>query len=278
MRALFPLLLSAGLALASLTAQAKTYTYDLRNITSGGPPVYPGLDLNGATAAVLNIYRAPGNPQVELRSLEISFPMAGKLRTGVFKQLDGQRYRALVGGAWVFKEVIVELDTPSGWVPGTQLHARVLVTDQVSFLNPEVQNQGVTLAHLQGELRDITYSPTIDSVSTLLDTKRVTLNLRDRLSAPLPGSTFVPLPREPSFVLDTLWMGRGQKLLYVPAFVPWMDMERIEPIGLVLEGPAADPQLRIRIRDLGIGLGQEVLLPGQPLRQLLQQQFGPAAP
>ncbi len=280
MKRLHTLRILSGCVLLSLSGAlaAKTYTYDLLNPMGHTMEFeFPGLDVRGVKSAVITINRTSQNPEVELRALEVTYLNAAKLRTGVFKKVGPGRYRALVDGPWVFKQVIVEVDTDDSFTPSRHFNARLFVTNQVSLTNPESANQGVPFAGVVGQLRDVTYSPNSDSQSTTLDGKRVTLNLRDRLSAPsptnLPGM-FPPLD-QPSFVIDTLWLGRGQKLLYLPAPVTWQDLERFEPIGLVLEGPTTDPLVRVRVRD---AQGIEMLLPGQPLRMLLNTAFGPIAP
>ena len=65
--------------------------------------MYPGLDLNRAKSAILTVNRNPGETP-EIRSLEITFPNAGKFRTGVFKRLEDGRYRAIVSNAWYLKK------------------------------------------------------------------------------------------------------------------------------------------------------------------------------
>lgn len=247
--------------LASI-AQAKTYTYELANLNSGpGPVNYPGLDLNQAKSAVLTVNRNAGQLP-EIRSLEITFPNAGKLRTGAFKRLDNGHYRALVSGAWVFKEVIVQFEGNPDILTNGPAFISISVSETTSNLNPEALNQGSMLANVHGIVRDITSMSTVDTAAILLDGKRLSLNLKDRL-----GTS--PTDGQQGFILDATWMGRGQKFVYLPAPVGPNESDRIDPIGIVLEGPSSDPTVSIRFKDNG----NEQMSPPIPLRHLTQQYF-----
>ncbi|HMW73328.1 MAG TPA: hypothetical protein PKD17_15975, partial [Cellvibrionaceae bacterium] len=163
------------------TAHAKTYTYELTNLNSSNSQIiYPGLDLNGAKSATFTVNRN-GNELPEIRSFEITFPNAGKLRTGAFKRLEDGRYRALVSGAWVFKEVIIQLDGNSDFVTNSFAHIQIFVSETTSNLNPEALNQGPILATAGGVVRETTNLVTVDSTAIMIDGKRLSLNLKDRL-------------------------------------------------------------------------------------------------
>ncbi|MEY4589480.1 MAG: hypothetical protein RL497_1556 [Pseudomonadota bacterium] len=251
------------MGLASM-GQAKTYVYDLANVNSfPGPVNYPGLDLFGAKSVVMTVNRTANNPEPEIRAMEITFPNAAKLRVGGFKRVDGNRYRALVGGAWVFKEVIVQLEGNPDLQVNTPAHISIMVSEQTSNLNPEALNQGTPLANVDGIVRDITALTTMDTAAATIDGKRVSLSLKDRLGVSSTNSG------AQGFIVDTLWLGRGQRLMYVPAPFGPFDWDRIEPVGLVLEGASSDPMLRVRFRDGAA----EVLTPPMPLRTLLQATF-----
>lgn len=243
-------------------AHAKTYTYELTNLNSSNGQVnYPGLDLNSAKSATFTVNRI-GNELPEIRSLEISFPNAGKLRTGAFKRLDNGSYRALVSGAWVFKEVIVQLDGNPDFLTNSNAHIQIFVSETTSSLNPEALNQGSTLAVAAGIVRETTSMVTVDSAAIIMDGKRLSLSLKDRLGLSQTDG-------QQGFILDTLWMGRGQKLIYVPGPIGPSEWDRIDPIGIVLEGPNTDPTIHIRYKDNG----NELTSPPLPLRALLQQNF-----
>lgn len=248
-------------SLASI-AQAKTYTYDLANVMSApGPVMYPGLDLNRVKSAILTVNRNPGETP-EIRSLEITFPNAGKLRTGVFKRLDDGRYRAIVSNAWVFKEIIVQLEGNPELFTNSPAFISVLVSETTSNLNPEAMNQGSRLFDVQGIVRDITNMATVDTAAIMLDGKRLSLNLKDRLGVSATNG-------QQGFILDAQWMGRGQKLIYIPGPFGPNEWDRIDPIAIVLEGPTTDPTIHVRFKDNG----NEQMSPAIPLRVIMQENF-----
>lgn len=248
-------------SLASI-AHAKTYTYDLANVMSApGPVMYPGLDLNRAKSAILTVNRNPGETP-EIRSLEITFPNAGKFRTGVFKRLEDGRYRAIVSNAWVFKEVIVQLEGNPELFANSPAFISVLVSETTSNLNPEAMNQGSRLFDVQGIVRDITNMATVDTAAVMLDGKRVSLNLKDRVGVSATDG-------QQGFILDTQWMGRGQKLIYIPAPFGPSEWDRLDPIGIILEGSTTDPTIQVRFKDNG----SEQKSPPILLRALMQQNF-----
>lgn len=244
------------------TVHAKTYTYELTNLTSSNGQVnYPGLDLNSAKSATFTVNRT-GNELPEIRSFEITFPNAGKLRTGAFKRLEDGRYRALVSGAWVFKEVIVQLDGNPDFLANSFTHIQIFVSETTSNLNPEALNQGSVLAMAGGVVRETTNLVTMDNTAIMIDGKRLSLSLKDRLGISATDG-------QQGFIIDALWMGRGQKLIYVPGPLGPNEWDRIDPIGIVLDGPTTDPVLQVRFKDNG----SEQISPPIPLRALLQQSF-----
>lgn len=253
---------------ASALAQAKTYVYDIEAFSQRpGAPLYPGLDLSNIKSATFTVNRNYGTAP-ELRSLEITFANAGKLRATNFKRLDDGRYRTLVSGAWVFKEVIVEVDANPEFEINQIVNIQIFVSETTSNLNPEALNQGQPLAGTFGPLRDVTVLSTVDTAAATMDGKRVNLNLKDRLGRSLNGSNS-PFVSKEGFIIDTLWMGKGQKLIYIPG-PDQSEWERIEVIGLTLEGPAADPMVRVRYKE---GMGAEISTAPIPLRFLLQNYF-----
>ena len=64
-------------------------------------------------------------------------------------------------------------------------------------------NQGSRLFDVQGIVRDITNMATVDTAAVMLDGKRVSLNLKDRVGVSATDG-------QQGFILDTQWMGRGQ--------------------------------------------------------------------
>lgn len=247
-------------------AHAKNYTYDLVNLDSfNGQINYPGLDLTHAKSAIFTVTRSAQSPDAEIKSMEINFPNAGKLRADNFKRVDSNHYRALVSGAWVFKEVMVELDTPN-LTPSLPVNITVSVTEQTSYLNPINGSPGSILLHAHGILHDVTPSIVVDTANVTLNGKNISLSLKDRLSTSAPGNY-----QGVGFAIDSIWAGRGQKTLYFPAPVTPERADRIDPIAILIEGPSNDPAVRIKFQD---GTA-EISTPPIPLKPLLDQAYGP---
>lgn len=75
------------MALASVTTYAKTFKYDLLNVHSfNGVVHYPTLDFGQAKSAVLTVNKDPLSPDVQISSLEVTFPNAAKLLATGFKK------------------------------------------------------------------------------------------------------------------------------------------------------------------------------------------------
>lgn len=255
-------LLATAILGASALVHAKTYVYEMEALSPRpGGVFYPGLDLNNIKSATFTVNRNVGAP-AELRSLEITFANAGKLRATNFKRLDDGRYRTLVAGAWVFKEVIVEVDANPAFQPYLPANVQIFVSETTSNLHPEALNQGQPLTGVFGPIRDVTAMTTVDTAAATIDGKRVNLNLKDRLGMSQAGG-------QQGFIIDTLWMGKGQKLMYIPG-PGQFEWDRIEVIGLTLEGPANDPMIRVRYKEAN---GPENSTPLIPLRVLLQNTF-----
>jgi hypothetical protein len=113
-----------------------------------------------------------------------------------------------------------------------------------------------------GVVRETTNLVTMDNTAIMIDGKRLSLSLKDRLGISATDG-------QQGFIIDALWMGRGQKLIYVPGPLGPNEWDRIDPIGIVLDGPTTDPVLQVRFKDNG----SEQMSPPIPLRALLQQSF-----
>ncbi|RYY74011.1 MAG: hypothetical protein EOO52_14135 [Gammaproteobacteria bacterium] len=265
-------LLTLCLATLAITAEAKITKYDIENISSRpGYFQYPRLDLSNAKSATLTITKNAPLFEQQLTSVEITFPEAAKLTATNFKLVEG-RYRALVSGAWVFKEVIVEVDSIN-FEQRMPLNINVYVSERTAFINPQAENNnpGGLLFSVMGMVRDATPIRLVDSAALVIGGKKATFSLRDRLQVnPNPGSgNYIP----DGFVVDVLWYGRGTKTLYLPAEVaPW-DFDSIEVIALVFNGVSdIDRTISVKYKDQA---GSERTSPPVPLKNLLDQVYGP---
>ena len=253
-----------------VSAEAKTIKYELTQLNSNSGNVqYPGLDFFGAKSAILTITKVAPLYEAQLTSLEITFPNAAKLLATNFKLVDGNRYRAIVSGAWVYKEIIVELD-PVQFEPKMHTMIHVFVSERTAFINPQVviPNQSAMLFNAFGIMRDITPTRIVDTASTIVSNKKVTLSLKDRLGIRESGIGF-----SDGFVVDALWYGRGVKTLYLPAPIAPQDFDSVEVIGLIVEGTTdANLSVSVKFKDRN---GSEMISPPMPLKHILDEAYGP---
>lgn len=268
-------LLALGFAVFVVSAEAKTIKYELTDINANpGAIYYPRLDLSNAKSAVLTITKNAPLYEPQLTSLEITFANAAKFTATNFKLTDG-RYRAVVNGAWIYKEVIVELDA-GALEPRQSPLIRIYLSERTAFINPqaEIPDPSTLLLMVHGQLRDITPVRIVDTESILISGKKVTLSLRDRLQVFNPPWSGVSSPD--GFAIDVLWYGRGTKLISISSPFPWQEFDAIEPIDLIVSGTTdADRTIAVKFKDRN---GYEMTGPQVLLKDLLDQAYGPVLP
>lgn len=261
-------------ALASTTTYAKTFKYDLLDVhSSNGVIHYPELDFDQVKSAVLTINKDPLSPDVQISSVEITFPNAAKLLATGFKKTEFGTWRAAVNDAWIYRQVIVEVrETDFNNAGPMPVSISVSVSEKSVFIQPEEDPKGHPLFNVEGVLRDITTNKIVDTESVIIDGKRLNLSLKENLSFAAPDVQ-INGTRE-GFVIDTLWMGKGQKTLYVPAPVPQSEFDRYTAIGLVMEevnGPVGKEYFfSVKFTD---STGGEQLTPNLPLKYLLDTAY-----
>lgn len=261
-------------ALASTTTYAKTFKYDLLGVHSfNGVIHYPELDFDQVKSAVLTINKDPLSPDVQISSVEITFPNAAKLLATGFKKTEFGTWRAAVNDAWIYRQVIVEVrETDFNNAGPMPVSISVSVSEKSVFIQPEEDPKGHPLFNVEGVLRDITTNKIVDTESVIIDGKRLNLSLKENLTFAAPDVQ-INGTRE-GFVIDTLWMGKGQKTLYVPAPVPQSEFDRYTATGLVMEevnGPVGKEYFfSVKFTD---SMGAEQLTPNLPLKYLLDTAY-----
>ncbi|WP_062060614.1 hypothetical protein [Cellvibrio sp. OA-2007] len=262
------------MTLASTATYAKTFKYDLLGVhSSNGAIHYPGLDFSQIKSAVLTINKDPLSPDVQINSAELTFPNAAKLLATGFKKTEFGSYRAIVNDVWIYRQVIVEIqDTDFNYAHPTPVSISVSISEKSVFIQPEDDSKGQPLLHVEGIARDITSNKVVDTESVIAEGKRLNLSLKENLSFASPEANITGT-RE-GFVLDTLWMGKGQKTLYLPAPVPQGEFDRYTAIGLVMEtvnGPEGQEYFfSVKFTD---SMGGEQLTPSLPLKHLLDTAY-----
>lgn len=261
-----------SLLLATASSFAVTVKYELRDIQSNNGWIsYPGLDFSNATSAVLTVEKTTPESEPQLKSLDITFPNAAKLAARDFKKVDGFMYRAAVNDAWIYRQVLVDIHGFDFNYPGNaHITIDVAVSERVGFINPENEERGEHLLLAHGSLKDITATKVIDTGSAIINGKRANLSLKNRLAIPSPEAG----GGEGGFAIDVLWMGRGEKTIYINSGFPPNYYDFITPTGLVLEELTSPegPMIGVIARDHN---GHVMPSPMFRLKELLEQAYGP---
>lgn len=264
-------------SLISASTYAKTFKYELIDIHSGNGVIsYPGLDFGQAQSAVFTVNKDPLSPDVQITSLEVTFPSAAKLVATGFKKINHDTYRAVVNNAWIYRQIFVDVRGVDFNRPRfTPPMIEASISEKSVFIQPEADPTGEHIFHVHGpSLRDITPARVVDNASVIVAGKRVTLSLKNNLSY-ATAETPVSGPNE-GFVVDALWMGKGQKTFYVPAPVPMEEFDAFEAIGISInERPTPsgnEYSFVIKFKDAN---GYELNTPELPLMDFLQGAYGP---
>jgi hypothetical protein len=268
------------LAITANVGYAKTFKYELTNIHSseGYEVKYPGLELNNIKSATLTVNKDPLLPDWQLNSLEITFNTAAKLTATGFKKVSHNTYRAVVNDVWVFRQLIVDVkETDLNIYQNPFVNIQVSVSDKYAFNVPELDSQGHELFHVAGAIRDISPIKIIDTASIILDNKRVNFSLRERPGILIVGSDGPEQSRKEGFLVDVLWMGKGQKTvsLYISSSLEYYP--QLDAIALVIEERdgyfgTKEQVMYVKYKDVN---GAEMFTSPTPIRPLLESVYGP---
>ena len=144
----------------------------------------------------------PSDKQKIIRA-ELVFEKAGKIVATNFEQ-DDIYHRATVNGAWVYKQVIVEIEAANVLKSNEFISIRLYVAESKSNLTPASNGIGMMLTHGFGPLKEITPKKVADVTSLMMDGKRVTLKLYQK-----PTIT----NQEEGFEVLIKWLGHGEKII-----------------------------------------------------------------
>jgi hypothetical protein len=249
------------------TVEAKTTKYELVNLFSQSGDsniIYPGLQFFTVTSATLTVTTNPPEPETKITLLEVTFPNSAKFRATNFKLIEGTKYRAYVADAWVYRELMIDVD----FNPNGPLIVEVYISDRVGFVKSTVNTQTlppIMLFGVRGDLNDITPTKVVDQKTLTVAGRKLILSLRDRL---VLNGQFT----SEGFAVDALWYGRGTKTLILPAPFGRDMFDKVEVTALVIDGNINDPVISVKFKDLN---GNEI--PSNPviLRNLLDQAYGP---
>ncbi|NVJ61521.1 MAG: hypothetical protein HWE27_14080 [Gammaproteobacteria bacterium] len=184
---------------------------------------YPGLNLFGPFDLTITTTADEGSLDSTPDRVELNFSNANKLVARNFTEFE-QSYRTVVNNAWVFRQVMVEInkaDFKSG-----QLSLKVYVVENSNYLNNISDASGPELFSLFGPLTDVTPNPLADITNVKYQDKRLTLKLLKN-----------PVFKGPDmgFEIQSMWLGHGEGTLFVPTYNNQNDMKTYKAISLTVE-------------------------------------------
>lgn len=250
-------------AASLMILMASAAVADISTFTSPGGPVssaylYPRLDLRDLEAIDM-VVETPDDPHAPasaavISRIEFKFLNANNLvaRNLVVQRGDLDRYRAIVTSPWVFKKVLIEIQTPD-FSDGSPLNYRVIVVDTSSSNNALAVADGETLIYGSTHLTETTRAKTVDVAALKVLDKRLSLKLLDRV-------------KDNNIQIEATWMGHGSEVLtfYSP-------MAGFTPKALMVSADTQQP-IEVILED---DFGTEDRVSSPALKQLLEDAFGP---
>ena len=252
-------ILAASLALAAGESMAADiHKYEIKAPSHNYFPLYPGLNLNTVEKITLQTTDDVPTLPPTLKQLVIRFADATDLVVNNFS-LVGDRYRGIVNGAWVYKQVLVEVQTPMPLNNQAPLDVRLFVVEGQSNLNAPAESFGPQMFEANGILVDVTPNELADITNVTLDDKRVTLKLMQN-----PVQTNYGMP---GFQVNATWLGHGEGTIYFPAPFPPDASNQFNAVALQIDPiDATDFNISIGFKDES---GYLQTTPPMLLRQLL---------
>ncbi len=189
--------------LFSVFSYSENFVYDLHIESQLIEYSYPNLDLRGIKNIKLIASQENSPDKQKIIRAEIDFANAERLVATNFIR-DGIYHKATVNGAWVYKQVIVEIEAHDALTTNEFISIRLYIAESKSNLNPANNGVGMMLTHGFGQLKEITPKKVADVTSLKIDGKRVTLKLYQK-----PTIT----NQEEGFEVLINWLGHGEKLI-----------------------------------------------------------------
>lgn len=227
-------LLLTPLCLAVLSAQADIENYTFHGSPNNNAFQFPGLDLNGDVIGKLNLKRnSPGDfppslTEFNILKLALSFDSAPELiATNFTFNPNTGGYITSINGAWVFRTVNVEVYDIN--LEQQQFSYRVSVETSKNLTHknhPQALGEQVVLLESSGFLTNQTPFKLVDATNIIVNGKRLSIKLNGNMgSNNNPEKGMIGAGIE----LKLLWLGRGEKLLYIPA------PASVKPVAIVVD-------------------------------------------
>lgn len=253
-------LITAGLlVLAPTLSFAETLTLTSKDIFLGYNHVYPNLDLSNVSDINISVEKTllenGYETEFNIKRIEIKFPNANNLIAQGFQKLEEtpDTYRAIVTSPWIFKKVMVDIRAFE-FSQDQGMEVRVRVAENSSSINNINEVTGSDLFGGNVTLVDVSPKKVVDVVRTTYLGKALTLRLYDKT---LPGLVQI----------QAVWMGHGTEILTMNAPTE----PNMKPVALLSETWGDDQRIKVRMTDGFIDIESA----DEPLRALLEQQFGP---
>lgn len=274
MKNLINTLLLTPLCLFALSAQADIENYSFHSPAGHSTFEFPGLFLGGETKGKLSLEKnspndyPPSNSEFDIKKLSLRFETAPELVATNFSfNPSTGTYLATVNNAWVFKAVNVEVFDIRLEESQQRFFYRVSVPTFKNLTNttlPSPSNDQPILIETEGFLVNQTPFKVVDAINVMIEGKRLSIKLNGNLSSNNnPAKGMIGSGIE----LKLLWMGHGEKLLYIPA--PF----GVKPVAIVLNsfniGDEPNYDFAVRFEDNG----SIIETPFEPLMPRLQELF-----
>ncbi len=247
---------------------ASTLKYEVKFPYATANSYYPGLDLNNLEKINFTVERNIHNPEGLLKNVKLTFPNATDLNFYNFTN-DSGTYRAVANGAWIYKQVAVEIIGAHPIQADSNINLRLYVIDSQSNLNNPGMSFGLNLLDANGPLQDITVNTLADSTSLMVNAKRLNLRLYQKAKRTMNGE---------GFVIDTKWLGHGDRQIIVPAPFAFTEFSMFNAVAIETQTITHPDGLEehlfsIKYEDEMGGYQQNT--PFEPLKMYLDQVYPP---
>lgn len=252
----------------STLAQADVFNYEVFAPSHTATTVYPGLDLNGLEKIVVRAENSDFDPEIKITRLQLAFPNATDLIVNNLTLNSSGTYRGVVNGAWVYKQVAVEVDAPQPITPQSQINVRLFIVEHQSNINHPEMSFGYQILDANGILEDVSPNRLADTNAVTVDNERLILRLFKRAQSSYQGQ---------GFKVETNWLGNGERTLYLPAPFTPEEYHRYSAVGIDIDtfthpDGLEEHNFQIRYED---EFGTVQTTPLEPLRPYLDTAYPP---
>lgn len=270
MRSLFKQIALISFIFISFQTVAETQKFEIYYPSVNHTTLYPGLDLNQLNKVKLNATKNEFAPELEINRLELQFENASNLIASSFTNEAGV-YRAIVNSAWVYKQVVVEVNASAGINPNENISIAVYVVEHASNLNNTGMSYGMQTLQVDGSLTDVTPNPLADSHWLKIQDKGMTLRLYQR-------PVFDLMTGQQGFKIKTSWLGHGEREIFLNAPFTPNEFGNYKAVALKVDTQTLPDGLEIHsvsvdYEDLG---GAIQSTPFEDLQMYLDQVYPPA--